>query len=115
MVLTTISLSESILRKIGDEQMNKEELRNLMENIPDSYDDFVNCTVRWMIKDGKIQSAILTQLRNNPKSETSDILEVLCDCLGIGEPLELVDEDEDAYVSTIGTATMKNGMARAAY
>ena len=73
--------------------MNKEELRNLMENIPGSYDDFVNSTVRWMVKDGKIESAIITQLRNNPKSDTSDILEVLCECLGIGEPLELVDDE----------------------
>lgn len=95
--------------------MNKEELRNLMENIPDIYDDFVNSTIRWMEKDGKIESAIITQLRNNPKSDTSDILEVLCECLGIGEPLELVDDEEDVYAGTAETAAMVGGMARIAY
>ena len=97
--------------------MGKEELKILMENIPDSYDDFVNCTVRWMFKDGKIQKAILTQLRDKPESDTSDVLEVLCDCLGLGEPLEIVDDDdeeEDFYVGAIETATWSNGMARLA-
>lgn len=97
--------------------MGKEELKILMENIPDSYDDFVNCTVRWMVKDGKIQKAILTQLRDKPESDTSDVLEVLCDCLGLGEPLEIVDDDdegEDFYVGAIETATRSNGMARLA-
>ena len=97
--------------------MNKEELRVLMENIPDSYDDFVNCTVRWMVRDGKIENAILTQLRDNPKSYTSDILEVLCGCLGIGEPLELVDDDDevDFYVGAVETTAMAGGTARVAY
>lgn len=78
-----------------------------MENVPDSYDDFVDCTVRWMVKDGKIKTAILAQLRDNPKSNTSDVLEVLCDCLGIGESLELVDDEdegEDIVVSASDTA-----------
>lgn len=92
---------------------------------------FVNCTVRWMVKDGKIQSAILTQLHNNPESDTSDILEVLCDCLGLGEPLEIVDDDGDfqttgntgnsgntgstGTVETAETVARITGMARAAY
>lgn len=93
--------------------MNKEELRNLMESIPDSYDDFVNSTVRWMVRDDKIQSAILAQLRNNPKSDTSDILEVLCDCFGIGEPLELVEDDEEGFYAE--TVVRTGGMAGLAY
>ena len=96
-------------------KMSREELKILMENIPDSYDDFVNCTVRWMIKDGRIQKAILTQLRDKPESDTSDVLEVLCDCLGLGEPLELVDDDEeDFYDDAVETATRTSGMARLA-
>ena len=93
--------------------MGKEELRNLMENIPDSYEDFVNCTVRWMVKDDKIQKAILTQLHNDPDSNTSDIMEILCDCLGLGEPLEIVDDDEAEIL--VGVPSGTNQFARAAY
>ena len=74
----------------------------LMKNIPDSYDDFVNSMTRWMKRDNNIRSRIIDQLNDNPNSTTSDILKVLCDYLGIGEPIELVD-DEDESVFDVGT------------
>lgn len=65
----------------------------LLRNVPDSYDDFVNSIIRWMNRDANIRTKILDKLSVNPESTTSDILKVLCDHLGIGEPLELVDDD----------------------
>ncbi len=73
----------------------------LMRNIPDSYDDFVNSMTRWMGRDKNIRTKVLDQLDKKPNSTTSDILKVLCDCLGIGDPIELVD-DEDENVINIG-------------
>ena len=73
----------------------------LMKNIPDSYDDFVNSMTRWMGRDKNIRTKVLDQLNEKPDSTTSDILKVLCDCLGIGDPIELVD-DEDDNVFNIG-------------
>lgn len=73
----------------------------LMRNIPDSYDDFINSMTRWMGRDKNIRTKVLDQLDKKPNSTTSDILKVLCDCLGIGDPIELVD-DEDENVINIG-------------
>ena len=78
----------------------------LMRNIPDSYDDFVNSMTRWMGRDKNIRTKVLDQLDKKPNSTTSDILKVLCDCLGIGDPIELVD-DEDENVINIGNLRAK--------
>ena len=74
----------------------------ILKNVPDSYDDFVNSIIRWMNRDANIRTKILDQLSVNPESTTSDILKVLCDHLGIGEPLELVDDD-----SIVGVGDMQ--------
>ena len=66
----------------------------LMEQIPGSYDDFVNDTADWMERDENIREAILEQLRVKPDSDTDDVTLVLWNCLGIGEPLEIVDDEE---------------------
>ena len=66
------------------------------------YDDFVNSMTRWMGRDNNIRSRVLDQLNEKPDSTTSDILKVLCDYLGIGEPIELVD-DEDESVFNVGS------------
>ena len=68
-----------------------------MKSIPGSYDDFVNSMTRWMERDGSIRDAVLEKLRVDPDSDTCDILEVLCDCLGVGEPLELIDDEEETH------------------
>ena len=69
-------------------------IKEMMESVPGSYDDFVNTIVRWTNKDENIKSLIIEHVKNNPNSSTSDILGVLWKSLGIGEPLELI-EDED--------------------
>lgn len=65
----------------------------LMRGVPDSYDDFVNSMVRWMGRDADIRNNVLEFLDKHPGCTTSDILKVLCDCLGIGDPLELKEDD----------------------
>ena len=83
------------------------DYRDLMMAISDSYDDFVDVMSGWMERDASIRDAVLEQLRTKPNSNSSDILEVLCECLGIGEPLELVDDeygDESQYVNTAARA-----------
>lgn len=70
------------------------EIRTLLRAIPRSYDDFVDSTADWMERDPVIKRAILNQLKTFPDSSTSDVLRVLWECLGIGEPLELIDDEE---------------------
>ncbi len=72
--------------------------RELMERVPDSYDEFVDDMVGWMGQDVGIRNAILEQLRDKPESDTSDVLEVLCKALGVGKPLKLIDDNDFYYV-----------------
>ncbi|MBQ4464110.1 MAG: hypothetical protein II915_06825 [Eubacterium sp.] len=54
-----------------------------------------------------IRNSVMSRLLDVPDSDANDITQVLCDCLGIGEPLELVDdeyEDESQYVNTAARA-----------
>ena len=50
--------------------------------------------VRWSERDRRIEDAIIKKLQDKPDSNTDDITLVLWDCLGIGEPLEIVDDEE---------------------
>ena len=74
--------------------MNRKEIIDLLQTIPGSYPDFVNDTTDWMEKDDEIRSAILEQIAANPASDTDDITLVLWKCLGIGNPIEIVDDNE---------------------
>ena len=78
--------------------------RELMENISDSYDDFVNSMVRWMKRDNNIRKKILEYINTNPNATTSDILGILWECLGIGKPLEAVD---DGNYNTVNSPSMQ--------
>ncbi len=69
--------------------------KELMQNVSDSYDDFVSCMTRWMSADANIRKKVLDLLKRNPKSTTADILKVLCDCLEIGEQIELIDDEDE--------------------
>ena len=66
----------------------------LLRFVPGSYDDFVKDTADWMERDIRIKETILEQFRIKPESNTDDITLVLWNCLGIGEPLELVEDEE---------------------
>ena len=73
-------------------------MRERMQAVPGSYDDFVNSMVRWSERDSSIESAILEQLNNKPESDTDDITLVLWKHLGIGEPIEIEEEKPKSRV-----------------
>ena len=68
--------------------------RELMQKVPGSYTDFVDSMCRWMNRDDNIRKLVMDQLRAKPESDTQDLMTILWDYLGIGEPMELVDEDQ---------------------
>ena len=93
------------------------DMREKLASLPYSYDDFVRFTMRCIEKEEGAKEAIDRQFQVKPDSDTNDITKVLVDFLGLGEPLEIVDDDdeeEDFYVGAIETATRSNGMARLA-
>ena len=53
-----------------------------------------------------LSEKIMEQLKYKPDSDTDDITMVLWKCLGIGEPLELIDDKKeeifDYAVSSVG-------------
>lgn len=73
-------------------------MRERMQAVPGSYDDFVNSMVRWSERDSSIESSIWEQLENKPESDTDDITLVLWKHLGIGEPIEIEEEKPKARV-----------------
>ena len=93
-------------------------IRDILSAVPGSYDDFVNSTAECMSQDEGLKNLIVKLLINEPESNSSDILKVMCNYYGFNRPLELVDDDddeeEDFYVGAIETATRSNGMARLA-
>ena len=66
--------------------------REQLNNIPGSYDDFVNSVVRWSEKDNDIKNTITQHLKSNPDTTTSEVLGIIWDKAGIGEPLPFEDE-----------------------
>ena len=87
--------------------MDRESIREMLMAVPGSYDDFVEDTVGWMESREDIRDAIINQLRVKPLSDTDDLTKILWEYLGIGEPLELIDdeyEDESQYVNTAARA-----------
>jgi len=67
--------------------------RELLANIHDSYDDFVDTMLHWFNEDTCIRNTVLDYLKSNPNSSSSDVLKVLWNCLGIGERLQMADEE----------------------
>ncbi len=70
------------------------DLQERLSSLPGSYDDFVRFTMECMDRDVIIRNAVMSRLNDVPDSDVNDITQVLCDCLGIGEPLELIDDEE---------------------
>ena len=77
------------------------DLQERLSSLPGSYDDFVRFTMECMDRDVMIRNSVMSRLLDVPDSDANDITQVLCDCLGIGESLELIDdEDESQYATT---------------
>ena len=111
--LIIMNSSENIRPLIGGDEM---DMKEKLASLPYSYDDFVRFTMQCIERDGGVKEAIDRQFQVKPDSDTNDITKVVVDFLGLGEPLEIVDDDdeEDFYAGAVGTATQPNGMARIA-
>ena len=75
-------------------------LQERLSSLPGSYDDFVHFTMECMDRDVIIRNAVMSRLIDVPDSDVNDITQVLCDCLGIGEPLELIDDEDEPQYAT---------------
>lgn len=90
------------------------DIRDRLRAVPRSYEDFVNYTFRRIEENDSLRDAVIERLNSDPEANSSDILELVVNFLGLGEPLEIVDVDDEegVYVGTVGAAS---GMIRAAY
>ena len=57
--------------------------REMLRALPKSYDDFVNSVAECMEEEEDVRIAVLDQLKRNPNSTPSDVLKVMCECLGM--------------------------------
>ncbi len=73
-------------------KMNKTKIRECLKQVNGSYDYFVNDLTNWMNEDDDIYRLVIQKLRSNPNANTDEITQVLWDALGIGAPLELIDD-----------------------
>ena len=92
--------------------MNMEER---LAALPYSYDDFVRFTMQCIEQVNGVKEAIDNQFRLKPDSDTNDITKVVVDFLGLKEPVELIDDDDDVYVGAVETAARAGSMVRVAY
>ncbi len=76
------------------------DIKEMLSALPHSYDDFVTDTIAWMEQDENIKNAVLHQLSVNPASAPSDILKIVCEHLGMTEPLEIVDDVKEDLLIT---------------
>lgn len=56
--------------------------REKLRALPGSYEGFVDSTLECMEQEEDVRIAILEQLQRKPDSTHSDVLKVLCKCLG---------------------------------
>jgi hypothetical protein len=59
------------------------DIREMLRALPKSYDDFVNSTAECMEQEEDVRIAVLEQLQRKPDSTPSDVLRVMCECLGM--------------------------------
>ncbi len=89
--LTIMNSSGNTRLLIGGDEMNMKEK---LAALPYSYDDFVRFTMQCIEREDGIKEAIERQFQAKPDSDTNDITKVVVDFLGLGESLELVDDEE---------------------
>lgn len=86
------------LPKIDDKRNGEEvdgmDFREMLRALPKSYDDFVNSTAECMEQEEDVRIAVLEQLQRNPDSTPSDVLKVMCECLGMVR--------DEAYSAAVG-------------
>lgn len=89
-------------------------MREKLASLPHSYDDFVRFTMQCIDQEDGVKEAIDNQFLMKPDSDTNDITKVVVDFLGLGEPLEIVDDDDEEEM-LVGASSRTGGIARAAY
>lgn len=58
-----------------------EQIREALKNVPDSYDDFVNCYTKDLRGKENMQKQLLDYLKQNPTAQTDDVMEYVDDVL----------------------------------
>lgn len=58
-----------------------EQIKEALKNVPDSYDDFVNCYTKDLHGKEDKQKQLLDYLKQNPKAQTDDVMEYVDDVL----------------------------------
>ena len=99
MVLGLMILLTKALHLTGDDQM---DIRERLRSVIGSYEDFVDYTAVRMEKDEELKNKVIDYMDSNPNAGTGSILEVVINHLGIGEPLEIVDDEEEVLLTVAG-------------
>ncbi len=60
-----------------------DELKKLLESVPDSYDDFVGGMLVYLKDDEENRNKVVEYIKNNPEKKTDDILEYMDELWGI--------------------------------
>ena len=68
------------------------DIREILRALPRSYDDFVESTAECMEEYNDVKVAILDLLRRKPDSTPSDVLKVLCECMGMIDTRQFAGE-----------------------
>ena len=61
-----------------------EQVKKALQNVPDSYDDFVNFYFKNLRGNEEKQKKLLDYLKNNPDAQTDDVMEYADDVLMAG-------------------------------
>lgn len=67
---------------------------DILKNVPKSYNDFVDYTIRCMEKDVVLKDAVIEFINENPTANAGEVLMVVFSYLGLGNPLEIVSDEE---------------------
>lgn len=58
-----------------------DQIKEALKNVPDSYDDFVNCYAKDLKGNEDAQKKLLDYLQKNPDAQTDDVMEYVDDVL----------------------------------
>lgn len=61
-----------------------DELKELLNSVSDSYDDFVGAMMTYLKDDEENREKVIEYIKNNPDKKTDDILEYMDELWGIG-------------------------------
>ena len=71
------------------------DIEERLKTVPRSYDDFVRYVKESMAEDEDVKAFMEDYLETHPESNSGEVLLALFDFVGIGEPMEIVDDDDE--------------------